>query len=67
MTAMPGTKLERAQAVVSTSMNDIVAQFLPGVRVTVIVRRPGFDDQDFLMTDDDLDQVASLIDRRRAR
>lgn len=66
MTALLDPKLARAERVVMNLMNDILAQFHVGARITVIVRRPGSDDQDFLITDDDLHQVTALIERRLA-
>jgi len=59
-------KLRKAYALVGESMNEIISVFNPGVKITVLVRRPGFPEQDFLMTDDDLSEAISLINRRVA-
>lgn len=59
------TKLEIAQVNVADHMDSILRVFKPGAKITVIVRRPGQPEQDFLMTDDDLEEVSRLIERRR--
>lgn len=59
-------KLKAAYHVVSAHMNEIVGLFKPGVKITVIVRRPDKGDQDFLMSDDDLEEVIALVKRRQA-
>lgn len=57
-------KLERVGEIVSGHMNDIADCFKPECKIAVIVRTPGNDEADFLMTNDDLSEVAKLIDRR---
>lgn len=47
-------------------MDQIIGCFKPGVKITVIVRTPGFDERDFLMTDDELPEVTRAIERRAA-
>lgn len=59
-------KLRRTVAAVSTHMDAIRALFIPEVRVTLIVRTPGFDGRDFMLSEDELDEVIALIERRRA-
>lgn len=49
---------------VSNHMNEIVDYFVEGAEVTVIVRIPGNDDADFMMTNDDLEQITALVQRR---
>jgi len=59
--------LQLTQAVVSGCMDNILACFKPGAKITVVVRRPGNDDADFLMTNEaELSQVKALIDRRES-
>ena len=38
--------------------------FKPGMKVTVIVRAPGFPDRDFMMTNDDISELQALLKRR---
>ncbi len=58
--------LELVQRTVAGRMEQIVDCFKPGVKITVLVRSPGFPNRDFLMTADDLDEVISAVDRRKA-
>ena len=46
-------------------MDRIIARFKAGARITVLVRHPGRPDEDFLMTSDDLDEVAAMVARRK--
>lgn len=57
--------IQDVESRVSHHMDDIAAYFKPGRLITVIVRSPGKPNQDFLMTSDDLDEVAALLERRR--
>lgn len=41
--------------------------FKPGVKLTIIARTPGNEEADVLVTSDDLEAVAALVDRSRAR
>lgn len=59
-------KLETARANVAEHMDSILRIFKPGAKITVMVRRPGQPEQDFLMTDDDLAEAVKLIGRRQA-
>ncbi len=59
-------KLQRAYEIVGDKMEEVRALFLPGVKLTVIVRRPGKPEHDFMMTDDDPDEAVALIHRRIA-
>lgn len=49
---------------VSTHMDEITRNFKPGAKITVLVRTPGNDEADFCMTDDDLAEVAKMVQRR---
>lgn len=39
--------------------------FVKPVKLTVIVRSPGFPEQDFLVSDDDMAEIIKLVERRR--
>lgn len=56
--------LDELRDEVAGHMDEIVALFKPGVKITVVVRTPGFPDRDMLMTDDDLAEVRAMIERR---
>lgn len=60
--------LMAAQIAVSKHMEAIVARFKPGVKITVLVRTPGFPggERDLLMTDDDLGDAIKALEIRRA-
>jgi len=60
------TKLENVQEMVSECMDQIVANFKAGAKITVLIRVPGNDEADFLMTSDDLDNVIDAVQRRKA-
>lgn len=45
-------------------MNEIKLLFKQPAKITVMVRRPGFPDQDFMMTDDNMNELRAMIDRR---
>ena len=57
--------LERVKYEASNHMDSIHRLFKPEVRLTLIARTPGNDDTDFMLTDDDLSEVARLIERRK--
>lgn len=58
--------LQQTAAIISEHMDAIVACFKPGVKITVLVRVPEHPDRDFLMTDDDIDEVIAMAQRRKA-
>ena len=47
------------------AMNRILAHFKPGRKITILVRSPGEPTQDFCMTNDEMEEVAELVERRR--
>ena len=47
-------------------MSEILAFFKPGAKITLLVRRPGAPEQDFCLTNDNLDEVIPMIERRLA-
>jgi hypothetical protein len=58
--------LEEVGEMVADHMDTIHTYFKPGVKVTVMVRVPGFPERDFMMTADDLTEVAAMVARRAA-
>ncbi|MDT6941912.1 hypothetical protein RI570_17555 [Brucella pseudogrignonensis] len=58
-------KLEDATHITAGAMDQILACFKSGSKITVLVRTPGLPDRDFCMTDDNLSEVAEMIERRR--
>lgn len=59
-------KLRNAYERIGGLMNLIADVFHPGVKVTVLVRRPGKPGEDFMMSDDDPSEAMALIKRRVA-
>ena len=57
-------ELEQVAGTVSYHMEKIVENFKPPVQITVLVRRPGFPEQDFCLTDDDLKLAIEALNRR---
>lgn len=49
---------------VGECMNEIARHFKRDAKVTVVVRRPGHPQQDFIMSDDELDEVIACCRRR---
>jgi hypothetical protein len=47
-------------------LNDVYRCFKPGVKMTLLVRRPGFPDQDFMLTDDSPADIIDMVQRRIA-
>jgi hypothetical protein len=58
------TPLEMVQHDVSEYMDDIKRLFKPGVKIAVLVRTPGYPERDFMMTDDKIEELAAMIERR---
>jgi hypothetical protein len=58
--------LRDVQELVADHMDAISSYFKPGVKVTVIVRVPGYPDRDFMMTADEAPEIKALIERRSA-
>jgi hypothetical protein len=57
--------LQRAAERVQESMDEILANFKPGAKITVLVRTPDKPTADFCMTSDDLDEVIAMVQRRK--
>ena len=51
---------------VAETMDSITGRFKPGARVAVIVRLPGNDEADFMLTNDTPVEIGLLIARRAA-
>jgi len=49
----------------SDHLNSIAGLFKPGAKLTLLVRTPGNEEADFLLTNDDLGEAIKLIERRR--
>ena len=64
---MSARKLADVQERVSIHMDNILALFKPGAKVTVLVRRPDLPEQDFMMTSDTLPEIVAMIERSKAR
>lgn len=57
-------RVSRAIEHVSRHMDAILDVFLPGAKITVMVRRPGEPTQDFMLTDDVIPEIRALLERR---
>lgn len=59
--------LEEASVIVAEHMDDILQCFKgDDSKITVLVRQPGLPERDFCMSNDDLAEVAAMVERRRA-
>lgn len=54
-----------AAEVATEHMEAVRALFMPGVKITLAVRRDGRPEHDFLLTDDDLGEVIAMLRRRQ--
>jgi hypothetical protein len=61
------TQLEETAEYISGKMDDIKRQFRPDAKITVAVRIPNEPEQDFILTDDDLNEVIIMIERRQRK
>jgi len=57
--------LQYVQESVSDHMDEILALFKSGAKICVLVRTPHHPDRDFMMTNDHLDELAAMIQRRK--
>lgn len=60
-------QLANAAANVGALMNDILTNFKPGAKITVLVRRPGDDEGDFMLTNDAIPEARKMLDRCEKR
>ena len=51
---------------ISDALNQLGPLFLPECRLTFIMRLPGDEEADVLVTIDDLDELQKLIERRKS-
>lgn len=56
-------ELELTQQKTAECMDKILKCFKPGAKILVAVRREGKPEQDFVMTNDDLEQMEALLVR----
>lgn len=59
-------KLQNAREEVSIHMNSILQCFKPGAKITVLVRNQTHE-QDFMMSNDTIDEAIALLERSKAR
>ncbi len=57
--------LEQVHALAATALEQVSDCFLPGVKGTILIRTPGYPERDFIVTDDELDELIHMIKRRR--
>ena len=62
---MTTPKLQYVNERVCAALDELSKLFVPGVKFSVTARVPGKPDQDFMVTNDDLDELIKLIERRR--
>lgn len=60
-----GDKLNFAVSEASRHMEAIQGLFNKGAKITLLVRTPGYDERDFCLTDDSLDEAIAALQRRR--
>lgn len=59
--------LELVRSRCSEHLNLVADMFKPNAKLTLLVRQPGFPDQDFMMTNDSLDEAISMLERSKGR
>ena len=59
-------RLKRLHVEIERHLNEIAVLFKPEMRLTFIARLPGNDEADVILTVDDLNEVAKVIERRNA-
>ena len=64
---MNDLNLQIAREQASGHLEQIARLFKPGAKLTLLVRTPGNDEADFLLTNDDLDAVTPAIERAKNR
>lgn len=48
-------------------MEQIAELFKPGAKITLIVRQPGFPEQDVMLSDDTIEGAAEVLERSKTR
>lgn len=59
-------KIEATRTHIAFHLDGILKAFKPGVKITVLVRTPGFPERDFVMTDDNPSEAIDMLRRRSA-
>jgi hypothetical protein len=59
--------MEELRLAMASRMDEIARLFLPGAKVTVLVRRPDDPEADVLCTSDDLPELLAMVERCRKR
>jgi hypothetical protein len=59
--------LAEVRAEICSYMDEILSLFIPGNKITVLVRTPGNDNADMLLTNDDIEQIAAMVERAKTR
>lgn len=67
MAAHPNAKVQNVSEIVADHMDEILACFKPGAKITVLVRRPEKPDgsQDFVLTNDTIDDAIAALQTRK--
>lgn len=60
-------QLQRLAELCSDRMNEISSHFVPGAQVTLLVRIQGKPNADFVMSNDDHDQLIAMLQRTKDR
>jgi hypothetical protein len=60
-------KLINLHAQVANHCGEIADLFKPGARVTVLVRNPGLDDGDIVVTDDSIDAAIAALENLKRK
>lgn len=63
----PHTRVQDASEIIADHMDAILAQFKPGVKITVIIRHPATPDgsKDFIQTNDTIDDAIAALQTRK--
>lgn len=48
-------------------MDEMLTLFKPGAKITVLVRTPGNNEADLLLTNDSMEEIAAMVERSKAR
>ena len=64
---MRSEMIQRVGERVQENVDDILACFKPGAKITVVVRHPGYPERDFVMTGDTLDGAIEALQRSKLR
>ena len=64
---MRSEMIQRLGERVQENVDDILALFKPGAKITVVVRHPGYPERDFMMTGDTIDGAIEALKRCKLR